>query len=509
MVMMGAALLLGISARYVWYVGVEGYGSHTRNTLFSYIHSYALGVWILVLISTAVFSFSGLYTRRRAHRPLTKILIVLRGVTLSYLIFGFISLLFEGKLGVPRVAIFIAWGISCLALGMGRVWSGVWKNMLQSDPEFEAVKRSNQRDRVLVIGGAGYIGSALVIELLAKGVKVRVLDLLMYGTDPLKTVLEHPNLELVRADFRQIDKVVAAVRDVDTVVHLGGIVGDPACSLDKDLTIDVNVTATRMIAEVAKGHGVGRFIFASTCSVYGASDEMLDEQSRLNPVSLYAQSKIACERILQKMGDDSFATVILRFATIYGLSGRIRFDLVVNLLTAKAVVDGVITVRGGDQWRPFLHVQDAAHAVRMALEAPIDVVRNRTFNVGSEGQNYTILQVGEMIHRFVPEARLLDEGFDQDRRNYRVSFDRVRTQLGFAPRWNVERGIHQVIDAIRSGNVGNYKDARYSNFEFMSSEVVPSLAKSSNDWVYELLQLGEPVAVGSLDNAYRDLNQGD
>jgi nucleoside-diphosphate-sugar epimerase len=131
---------------------------------------------------------------------------------------------------------------------------------------------------------------------------VRVLDLLMYGTDPLKTVLDHPNLELVRADFRQIDKVVAAVRDVDTVVHLGGIVGDPACSLDKDLTIDVNVTATRMIAEVAKGHGVGRFIFASTCSVYGASDEMLDEQSRLNPVSLYAQSKIACERILQKMG---------------------------------------------------------------------------------------------------------------------------------------------------------------------------------------------------------------
>jgi len=362
---------------------------------------------------------------------------------------------------------------------------------------------------VLVIGGAGYIGSALVIQLLAKGVKVRVLDLLMYGTEPLKTVLDHPNLELIRADFRQIDKVVAAVRDVDMVVHLGGIVGDPACSLDEDLTIDVNVTATRMIAEVAKGHGVSRFIFASTCSVYGASDETLDEQSRLNPVSLYAQSKIACEGIVQKMGDGSFATVILRFATIYGLSGRIRFDLVVNLLTAKAVVDGVITVRGGDQWRPFLHVQDAAHAVRMALEAPIDVVRNRIFNIGSEGQNYTILQVGQMIHRLVPEAGLLDEGFDQDRRNYRVSFDRVRTELGFAPRWNVERGIHQVIDAIRSGDVGNYKEARYSNFEFMSTEAVPSLSKSSNDWVYELLRTGEPVAVGGSDHAYRDLNQGD
>jgi len=509
MVMMGAALLLGISARYVWYVGVEGYGSHTRTTLFSYIHSYALSSWILVLISTGVFSFSGLYTRRRTYRRLTKILIVLRAVTLSYLIFGFISLLLEGKLGVPRVAIFVAWAISCLALGMGRVWSGVWNNMLQSDPGFEAVKRSDQRGRVLVIGGAGYIGSALVIELLAKGVKVRVLDLLMYGTEPLKTVLDHPNLELIRADFRQIDKVVAAVRDMDAVIHLGGIVGDPACALDEDLTIDVNVTATRMIAEVAKGHGVARFIFASTCSVYGASDEMLDEQSRLNPVSLYAQSKIACERIVQKMGDDSFATVILRFATIYGLSGRIRFDLVVNLLTAKAVVDGVITVRGGDQWRPFLHVQDAAHAVSMALEAPLDVVRNRIFNVGSEGQNYTISQVGEMIHRLVPEARLWDEGFDQDRRNYRVSFDRIRTQLGFAPRWNVERGIHQVIDAIRSGDVGNYKDARYSNFEFMSTEAVPSLSKSNNDLVYELLQTGEPVSVGRSDNAYRDLNQGD
>ena len=158
--------------------------------------------------------------------------------------------------------------------------------------------------------------------------------------------------------------------------------------------------ATRMIAEVAKGSGVGRFIFASTCSVYGTSrrwKEILDERSALNPVSLYARSKIACEKVLHKMADDQFAPVIVRFGTVYGLSGRTRFDLVVNLLTAKAVIDHEITVMGGDQWRPFLHVDDAARAVFMALEAAPALVANQVFNVGADDQNYTISQVGEIL----------------------------------------------------------------------------------------------------------------
>jgi nucleoside-diphosphate-sugar epimerase len=274
---------------------------------------------------------------------------------------------------------------------------------------------------------------------------------------------------------------------VDAVIHLGAIVGDPACALDEALTIDINVMATRMIAEVAKGSGVGRFIFASTCSVYGASDEKLDERSTLNPVSLYARSKIASEKVLLKMADDHFAPTILRFGTIYGLSGRTRFDLVVNLLTAKAVVDGQITLFGGEQWRPFLHVDDAALSLLQALEAHMPLVRNQIFNVGSNEQNYTIRQIGEMIHQFVPNAEIINMTSENDRRNYWVDFSKVQKTLGFAPQWTVEKGIQQVIEAMRAGKVVDYKDARYSNVKFLTEEGIFRLAKTDKGWAYELL----------------------
>jgi nucleoside-diphosphate-sugar epimerase len=277
------------------------------------------------------------------------------------------------------------------------------------------------------------------------------------------------------------------MRDVDAVIHLGGIVGDPACAIDEELTIDINLMATRMIAEVAKGSGVGHFIFASTCSVYGASDEMLDERSELNPVSLYARSKIASEKVLQKMADERFAPVILRFGTIYGLSGRMRFDLVINLLTAKAVIDQEITIYGGDQWRPFLHVEDAARSLSLVLDAPQDLVRNQIFNVGSNEQNYTIREIGEMIQQVVPSARLVHKGNDLDRRNYWVSFNKIRNTLGFTPKWTVEQGIEQVLQAIQSGKVGDYRDAMYSNVKFFTEEGIFRLSKNENGWAYQLI----------------------
>jgi nucleoside-diphosphate-sugar epimerase len=340
---------------------------------------------------------------------------------------------------------------------------------------------------VLVIGGAGYIGSALLTKLLNKGYRVRLLDLLMFGEEPIAQHLDHPRLELVRADFRQVDKVVEAMHGMDAVIHLGAIVGDPACALDEELTTEVNLMATRMIAEVAKGHGVRRFIFASTCSVYGASDEILDERSILNPVSLYARSKIASEKVLMKMADANFAPVILRFGTIYGLSGRTRFDLVVNLLTAKAIVENQITVYGGDQWRPFVHVDDAALAVHKVLEAPLSVVREQVFNVGSNEQNYTIQQVGEIIQRLVPEASLLSMGNDSDRRNYRVSFNHIRNTLGFVPQWSLEQGIRQVIHAFESGKIVDYQDPKYSNVKFLIVDSTSRLVRRESRWAYDLL----------------------
>lgn len=343
--------------------------------------------------------------------------------------------------------------------------------------------------RVLLLGGAGYIGSGLLPKLLNNGYKVRLLDAFLYGEDPIAQWKKHPNLEIVEADFRRVDIVVRAMRDVKAVVHLGAIVGDPACALDEELTIETNLLATRMIAEVTKGEGIEKFIFASSCSVYGASDTYLDENSPLNPVSLYARSKIACENVLLGMKNETFRPVILRFGTIYGLSGRTRFDLVVNLLTAKAMVDGALAVFGSDQWRPFLHVDDAALAVYCALQAPDEALNDTIFNVGSDEQNYTLGDVGRLIKRMVPSAELeiYDNG-DIDRRNYRVNFSRIRKCMGYAPKWKLKDGIEQVIEAIRDGKIKDYQNPIYSNVRFLSEEIGPeSLRFAAQCWAHDAL----------------------
>lgn len=343
---------------------------------------------------------------------------------------------------------------------------------------------------VLVIGGAGYIGSALLVKLLARGHHVRLLDRLFFGTEPIQSIINHPNLEIVNADFREIQKVVECMRGVDAVIHLGAIVGDPACALDEDLTIETNLMATRTIAEVAKGYDVRRFIFASTCSVYGASenDELLIESSPLNPVSLYALSKLASERVLMDLAGPNFAPTCMRFSTIYGLSGRMRFDLVINLLTAKAMLEGQITIQGGDQWRPFLHVDDAALSVLHALEAPINLVHKEVFNVGSDEQNLTIQQAGELIQRMVPSAKIVNLGSGGDKRNYKASFAKIREHLDFVPHWTVAQGIQQVIDVIARGEVSEYQLSKYSNVKFLTEENASSFVRRESRWAYDLIQ---------------------
>jgi nucleoside-diphosphate-sugar epimerase len=346
------------------------------------------------------------------------------------------------------------------------------------------------RNLVLLIGGAGYIGSGLLPKLLNSGYRVRLLDAFLYGDDAIAKWKDHPDLEIVEADFRRVDVVVRAMRGVKMVVHLGAIVGDPACALDEELTIETNLIATRMIAEVTKGAGIEKFIFASSCSVYGASDKWLDENSPLYPVSLYARSKIACEDVLLGMKGDTFLPVILRFGTIYGLSGRPRFDLVVNLLTAKAMVEQVITVYGSDQWRPFLHVDDAAQAVFCALQASDEAVSETIFNVGSDDQNYTLGDLGRIIKSMVPsvEVQIFDRP-DADRRNYRVNFSRIRKSLGFKPQWQLEDGIQQVIAAIQNGQIKDYKNPIYSNVRFLSEEIgLESLRFEQQRWAHDVME---------------------
>jgi nucleoside-diphosphate-sugar epimerase len=350
---------------------------------------------------------------------------------------------------------------------------------------------------VLVIGGAGYIGSALLPKLLARGHRVRLLDRLFYGYEPIREIANHPNLEIKHADFRRVDKLVECMSGVDAVIHLGAIVGDPACALDQDLTIEVNLIATRTIAEVAKGYGIRRFLFASTCSVYGASaeNELLTEVSSLNPVSLYAVTKLASEKVLMGMASETFSPTCLRFSTIYGLSGRTRFDLVVNLLTAKALIDGEITVQGGDQWRPFLHVDDAALSLLHTLESPLPKVHKQVFNVGSDEQNQTIQQIAELIQQKVPGSELVNLGSGGDRRDYRADFRKIREQLGFVPKWNIEEGIDQVIDVIKSGQVSDYREAKYSNVKFLTEEEsIVNLVNRESRWAYDLVQATSMLA---------------
>lgn len=449
---------------------------------------------ILTLLGPGIFYVAGFYTKGRSYAGKYKALVILQSNTILFSATALYLYFLRMAPSCPRSSLVLTWIESSLVLLGARLWSKTWKRAIIQENQLENAHVDLHRKRVLVIGGAGYIGSALLPKLLDCGYSVRLLDCFLYGDEPIKKFIRAPNLEICRGDFRDVHTVVAAMKDMSSVVHLGGLVGDPACALDEELTIQINVVATRMIAEVAVGNGISRFIFASSCSVYGASDELLNERSALHPVSLYARSKIASERVLLPFREEGLEPVILRFGTVYGLSGRKRFDLVVNLLAAKAIVDGVITVYGKDQWRPFLHVQDAAQSILIALEASSSAVAPNVFNVGCDEQNMTLGQVGELVRSIVPEAKFQCTEGNSDRRNYRVEFRRIRQGLGFQPTFKLESGIQEVVDAIKSGRVHSYQEAKYSNIKILSEPATREHLHVMEDWVSKALLVPNEVA---------------
>ena len=485
-IMIQASLMAGLAMRLLYAIAVDGKTQESPMTVSRIIGIYSHNTWPLTIVTLAIFFFMGIYTYGRFYQGRYRALLVFQAITQSYLIFWFITdFFFYNTNAVPRSALMIAFGFNVLLSVGARVWTRLWEKIIHPERQALLSAQRGPEKRILVIGGAGYIGSALLENLLNAGHNVRLLDLMVFGDEPIKHVADHPNLEIMHGDFRHVENVVEALQGCDTVIHLGAIVGDPACNLDEDLTIDINLSATRMIGELAKAAGIERFIFASTCSVYGACDELLDERSMVKPISLYGQTKLASERVLWKMATDKFAPTVVRFSTIYGLSGRTRFDLVVNLLTAKAKIEGKITVFGGDQWRPFVHVEDAAAAVARIVEAPIEVVGKQIFNVGSDEQNYTITQIGELVHQQVVGAELIINTEDTDKRNYRVKFNKIKNQLGFEPKWTVEKGIQQVLDAIANGEVDDYQDAKYSNVKFLTEVESASIVRGN--WARQLL----------------------
>jgi nucleoside-diphosphate-sugar epimerase len=321
---------------------------------------------------------------------------------------------------------------------------------------------------VLVVGGAGYIGSVLTRALLKKGYKVRVLDILAYGRSPIEELVETKQVELIEGDLRRVDSAVAALRGVDCVFHLGAIVGDPASALDANATVQINWNATRMLVDAAAALGVWRFIFASSCSVYGYSDAVVDENSVPNPVSLYAASKLDAEDAALNCPGETAVTV-LRLATVFGYSYRPRFDLVVNLLTAKAVAEGQIAIFGGQQWRPFVHVDDVVRAMILCMESPEHLVSRQIFNVGANNLNVQIAELGEVIRKTISGTQVEIHHDARDTRSYRVSFDKVRDRLGFECQVSLAQGIAEMARALHSGEIKDYRDPRYSNIDMLTS----------------------------------------
>ncbi|MCD4734812.1 MAG: SDR family oxidoreductase, partial [Bacteroidales bacterium] len=277
---------------------------------------------------------------------------------------------------------------------------------------------------ILITGGAGYIGSTLVPMLLANGHKVRVIDNLMYGGQSLLGFWSHPRFEFIKGDIRNTELLRSSLIDMDAVVHLAAIVGDPACMRNPDIAESVNLSASQSLLDECNNAGVSRFIFASTCSNYGKMEDQnqyVDETSELRPISLYAKSKVSVESLIKSKMIGSCATIV-RFATVFGVSPRMRFDLTVNEFTMELLTTNHLTIFGEQFWRPYIHVRDAARAIELVLKSPVQKVKNKIYNVGSTDQNYTKQQLVEHIHNYAPDAVIEYVHKDEDPRDYRVSF---------------------------------------------------------------------------------------
>jgi nucleoside-diphosphate-sugar epimerase len=320
--------------------------------------------------------------------------------------------------------------------------------------------------RTLVTGGTGYIGALACEELLSTGRQVRALDVLLHDQREVAQAVAGLGVELLEGDVRDQELRKRALEGVDEVVHLAAIVGDPACARDPDLADAVNVQATSALVSDAAAAGVRRLVFASTCSNYGRMADPtipIDENAELAPVSLYAEQKVAMERAILAGSTNSMAATCLRFATVYGVAPRMRFDLTVNEFTRDLWADRELEVFGEQFWRPYIHVRDAARAVRTVLAADQGLVAGEVFNAGRSGENYRKLDLVEEIRRQTDRGSVSYVRRDEDPRDYKVSFDKIRSRLGFETEKTVPDGIAEIIAALEDGRFGDPFAGTYRN----------------------------------------------
>ncbi len=320
--------------------------------------------------------------------------------------------------------------------------------------------------KVLITGAAGYIGSVLVRQLLKINYHVRGLDILNFGGESLIDIYNHPNFEFIKGDIRDIKTIKESLDGITDVVHLAAIVGDPACAKQPELAQQTNWEASRLLFDYCNSGSVNKFIFASTCSNYGKmeNDSLVNENSKLRPVSLYAELKVKFEKyLLESEIRANFSPTALRFATVYGLSPRMRFDLTINEFIREATLDKELQIFGEQFWRPYCHVEDLAGACVLILESPVENVRRNVFNVGDTNENYSKKMIAEEILKIIPEAKISYVQKNEDPRDYKVDFTKIKRDLGFSITKNVNKGLIEIHNILKDGLISNPYSNIYRN----------------------------------------------
>ncbi|MFN8384157.1 MAG: NAD(P)-dependent oxidoreductase [Anaerolineales bacterium] len=329
---------------------------------------------------------------------------------------------------------------------------------------------------VLITGGAGYIGSILTSELLRANYRVTVLDSLLFGGEGIVPFLSHPNFHFIKSDVTEPRVIRDAARrewqKPNAVVHLAGIVGFPACqAVGRQVAWKYNVEATKLAFEQSADLNVERFVFASTYSNYGLSEDgkPVTEESSLNPQSLYAETKIASEEYLLSQKDAACAPLLFRFATLYGISPRTRFDLIVNQFVLEAFTKRELIIYQRGYSRSFVHIRDVVRGVMMGLEAEQDKIRGQVFNLGTDNGNYSKNDIVNFILKRMPETvvQFKDLTFGGDMRDITVSFEKIKRVLGFDTTLTVDDGVREVLFALKSGLIRTPADDRYRNAQFI------------------------------------------
>ena len=325
-------------------------------------------------------------------------------------------------------------------------------------------KEIKYKPRILLLGGAGYIGSILAKKLLKLGYTVTIFDKFIYmSKHSLKKLIKNKNLELIQGDSRNISQIFSVVKRNDIVVHLAELVGDPLCEKQPSKTYEINFLASMAISNICKNLSVSKLIYISSCSVYGTNkkNDLLTEKSKILPISVYAKLKALIEKTIIRNMDEYCRPCILRLGTVFGSSIRPRYDLVINLFSGLVANNKTLTIQGGNQWRPFIHVEDVSDAIIKIIKLDKEKTNGQIFNLASF--NCKILEIGKTIKRNFPDVKIKLNEVAKDKRDYRVSSLKAQKAIKFKPKFSLEMGIKEMVKFTKKNKIKNLNLKRFQN----------------------------------------------